>query len=320
MIYFTLWTEKIEGKGEDAPPTLLLGDDHTGVLGVYDGLGGSGSKVYWIENEDNESREYSGAYLAARLAKAITEDFYWQADLIENFHQLLKNELANDFQDYFQSIDNQPSKLKSKLIRALPTTLALLFFEENPLDKFVNVWACWAGDSRCYILQKDGLRQISMDDLTGQPDAWENLQLDATISNCLNAGEDFTLHQKAFSFSEPSILITATDGCFGYLPSPMHFEYLLLETLSQASVDTNNWQNSLQTKISAISGDDASLSLWAWGFEDLNEWNNYLQERKKIVYQTYICFFENADNQPINTMRDLWEEYKLNYYLDDLTD
>ncbi len=310
MMYFTIWTEKIVGKGEDAPPTLLTGDDDTFILAVYDGLGGAGSRVYTLPNEQGEIWEYSGAYLASRLAKAIVEEFYLTAELTENFAEELQIVLQNDFNEYSQQLDNQSSKLKSKLIRLLPTTLAGILAEENSEENLVNAWVFWAGDSRCYIWQKEGLQQLSEDDLTGKPDALANLEQDATISNCVQAGGEFSLHYRAFSFAEPSILITATDGCFGYLPTPMHFEYMLLQTLFKSQSDFEDWQPHLSEAITQVTGDDASLCLWAWGFEDLNAIKNYFSNRHSILYQTYIKPLENPDNQSDNLKNELWEMYK----------
>jgi serine/threonine protein phosphatase PrpC len=315
-MYFTIWTEKIENKGEDAPPTLLLGEDDTVILAVYDGLGGAGSRVYALPNEKGEIWEYSGAYLASRLAKAIVEDFYLTADLNENFVQIIQSNLQNDFNEYAQQLANQPSKLKSRLIRTLPTTIAGMLAEENRAENLVNAWAFWAGDSRCYVWQKESLQQISQDDLTGNPDAMANLEQDATINNCVQALGDFVLHQRIFSFAEPTVLIVATDGCFGYLSSPMDFEYLLLQTLAESQYDFEDWQYQLTEAILQTTGDDASMSLWAWGFENLNDLKNYFFDRQQVIYQTYIQPLVQADKPASDLRQTLWQEYKKNYYLD----
>jgi serine/threonine protein phosphatase PrpC len=316
-MYFTIWTEKIENKGEDAPPTLLLGEDDTVILAVYDGLGGAGSRVYALPNEKDEIWEYSGAYLASRLAKAIVEEFYLTAELDENFVQHIQSNLQNDFNEYAQQLDNQPSKLKSRLIRTLPTTIAGILAEANLAENLVNAWAFWAGDSRCYVWQKESLQQISQDDLTGNPDAMANLEQDATISNCVQALGDFKLHQRLFSFAEPTILITATDGCFAYLSTPMDFEYLLLQTLFESQYDFEDWQQQLTEAILKTTGDDASMSVWAWGFENLNDLKNYFFDRRQILYQTYIKFLEQADNQSFDLKQALWQKYKKSYYIDE---
>jgi hypothetical protein len=108
----------------------------------------------------------------------------------------------------------------------------------------------------------------------------------------------------------------ATDGCFGYLASPMDFEYLLLQTLFESQYDFEDWQYQLTEAILKTTGDDASMSLWAWGFENLNDLKNYFFDRQQVIYQTYIQPLAQAD-KPTNDLRQaLWQEYKKNYYID----
>lgn len=43
-IAFKLWTEKVVGHGEDAPP-LLVNEENGCAVGVFDGMGGSGAAL-----------------------------------------------------------------------------------------------------------------------------------------------------------------------------------------------------------------------------------------------------------------------------------
>jgi serine/threonine protein phosphatase PrpC len=317
---FSIWIEKIENKGEDAPPTLLFGDDNTGILAVYDGLGGAGSKTYPIENQDGITHEYSGAYLASRLAKAILEDYYMHTESDENFVENLAIYLQEEFNLYLQKINTSPSKLKSKLIKQLPTTLAGIFFEENETELYLDVF--WAGDSRCYVMTQNSLMQLSKDDLNGHPDALQNLREDALISNCLYAGDAFVLHHFLYRFNEPCLLITATDGCFGYVETPAHFEYILLNTLMNSYYDLEDWQEKLTDIFSQIAADDVSMSLLAWGFDNLNELKNYFYPRYLFLFHEYILPLQNLENQTTqdnvhitkNQLQEsLWNKYKGEY-------
>lgn len=333
-MHFSIWIEQIEGKGEDAPPTLTFGDNGSGVMAVYDGLGGAGSKAYQLPLEGENVRSYSGAYLASRLAKRLIEAFYQ-----ENYQQAFPIDtlapfIQEEFRTYSQEIGDKPSKLRSKLIRTLPTTLAGIYFEPQDAHQILTR-SFWAGDSRCYVLQKNGLRQISQDDLKGKPDALTNLLQDAIISNCVSAQDQFQIHEQSLVIQEPSILITATDGCFGYLPSPAHFEYLLLDTLMASYYDEEHWQENLSREMMRYAGDDISMSLLALGFDNLNELKNKFYDRHKEVFGQYIqplaeleaSFEPSAQAETANQseafqkkrkqlLQDLWDSYKNNYYIE----
>ncbi|MDX2302656.1 MAG: hypothetical protein NW226_07635 [Microscillaceae bacterium] len=329
MMYFTIHTEKIEHKGEDAEPTLLLGDDDSGVLAVYDGMGGAGSKTYTVLSLNREV-VHSGAYIASRLAKSILEDFYFHTDSTDDFVENLRLSLKEGFQEYYLQLDDQPSKLRSKLIKNLPTTLAGIYFQ-LAVKGNLELTAFWAGDSRCYILQKDGLQQLSLDDLNGMPDALSNLSEDATISNCISADGNFVLNTRNYSVQNPCILITATDGCFGYLPSPAHFEYIILDTLMNSYFDVEDWKEKLTESLSEYTADDTSMSLLCLGFSNLNQLKTEFYPRFAILFQQFIQPLEEIDDKIERSLhsvveeidfaetrkellKSLWEKYKINYY------
>ncbi len=321
-MYFTIWIEKIENHGEDALPTLLLQPPSTGVLAVYDGLGGAGSKTYLLQDWSNEP--LSGAYLASRYAKQCLEHFFkkiaiQETTLIEQLTAYIKH----NFQDFAQSLEGPPSRLKSKLIKPLPTTLAgLAFYPSNDESKLLIVNSFWAGDSRNYLLtDAQGLQQISKDDLNRQPDAMENIWQDATLSNCIDASGNFTIHQLVLEVASPCILLSATDGCFGYLPTPMHFEYILLHTLMSSFFDIEDWQEKLSEQLGLVAADDVSLSLCVIGFDSLNALKVHFFPRYQFIYHHFMASYDNImseedkrEEQKREALRQLWEDYKIGYY------
>ncbi len=321
-MYFTIWIEKIDGQGEDAPPTLLFQSaQKEGLLAVYDGLGGAGSKTYLLQENKQEIRK-SGAYLASRLAKESLEQAYHREIDKNAFLESLENTLKTAFQTYAQNLDSTESKLKSKLIKTLPTTLAGLYYTHKPTDKTCSIQSFWAGDSRNYLLTSaKGLQPLSTDDLHKNPDALENLWQDAPLSNCIEATGNYHIHQKTFSITSPAILISASDGCFGYLPSPMHFEYILLKTLIESVYDAEDWRDKLIEMLLPIAADDVSLSLVALGIENLNALKVYLFTRYQSVYQRYILPWEALNTQKFNDIAEkkeaqqtLWKQYSQDYY------
>ncbi|KOY86980.1 hypothetical protein AD998_13255 [bacterium 336/3] len=315
-MFFSIWTEQIADKGEDAPATLLIDEENgTGLLVVYDGLGGSGSTPYTIGQ-----KTFTGAYLASRLAMQVTEQaFVQQNPEIENFTENLEKYLKTAFSLKIAQIDQQRSKLKSKLIRRLPTTIAgVVFRVEEGITMSQNKYyteSFWAGDSRVYVLKKDILKQISEDDLIEPFDAFENLQKDSPISNCISADEDFTLRKKQIIFDEPIVLITATDGTFGYLPTPFHFEYYLLATLHHPLVcNVEMWQEILTIALEMVTGDDMSLSLITLGYgNDLMSLKVATLDRFMELRQSYIRPMAlNREDSDIR--QSLWDAYKETYY------
>ncbi|OJJ22598.1 hypothetical protein BKI52_07925 [marine bacterium AO1-C] len=338
-MHFTIWTENRPNKGEDAIPSLLTNEHSTrGMLAVYDGLGGAGSKLYEYENDSGQLQQHSGAYLASRLAKKVTEKYFEASILGTNpmtfSAEQLKNQLNETFAEKIKLLDKNPSKLRSKLIRRLPTTIAGLYFE-NSDQNAVQLTCFWAGDSRTYVLTANGLKQISIDDLNDNPDALENLTMDATISNCIDAEGRYQLHSLSMTAYEPVVLITATDGCFGYVKSPAHFEHLLLKTLMQSQYDIEAWKERLEEALLAVAGDDVSLSVQLLGLKTLEDWKIYFYERFKHIQTEYVIPLDEAEanieqlakqqgflpvkieqlEEQKRALRDqLWEKYKVNYY------
>jgi serine/threonine protein phosphatase PrpC len=125
-ISFAFNLGKIPDQGEDSDPILRDGPD-LGLVGVFDGMGGAGGTVY-----DTPDGRRTGAYLASRIARDVVERR--MVDLLEPDWHLNGKTAASDLQRSVQQALRQrleelratPSGLRSRLIRALPTTMALV--------------------------------------------------------------------------------------------------------------------------------------------------------------------------------------------------
>ncbi len=327
---FTIWSEKILEKGEDALPTRLIDDTNQKfVFAVYDGMGGAGSAIY-----NYEEKLLSGAYIAANEAKKYFEkqvnDYINSHLQISEIIISIESGLFNHLQREANSIDKNPSRLKSNLIKRLPTTIAAIFCETNlELQGQRKITCLWAGDSRCYVLTpENGLNQLTNDDLKGDNDALKNLRSDAPMSNYCNADVPFKINIANGLQMEPFILLTATDGCFGYLPSPFHFENLLLKTLMNDAVKSfDDWNKKIMEEIQKVTGDDYSMTLFCFGFTSFEEVKTKYELRNETVLNNYIKAYErvakpieqletsleNAKLEKENTLNQLWSEYKLKY-------
>ena len=232
-ISFAFNLGKIPEQGEDSDPILRDGPD-LGLVGVFDGMGGAGGTVY--ETPDGPR---TGAYLASRIARDVVERR--MLDLLEPDWHLNGKAAASDLQRSVQQALRQRleelnparSGLRSRLIRALPTTMALVALQR--IQPGGPVWAghvFWAGDSRAYVFESTGARQLSTDDLRDPGDALANLRRDSVVSNAMSADVEFHVNYRRVQLRAPFLVVCATDGCFGYVPTPMHFEHLVLSRLA----------------------------------------------------------------------------------------
>lgn len=318
-ISLKIWTEKVEGHGEDAPPLLVMKGDACAV-GVFDGMGGSGAAL--CESAFGEG--YTKAYVASRIVassmKSFLDNHLPTDDIsVEDMKAVVKIRL-NEEQDSYPP--KNKSSLRSKLVRDYPTTLAIVTLQKQ--EKMLQIDSYWAGDSRCYLWTDDGLYQISKDDLEEDNDPMDNLRNDSAISNCICGDRDFQINHKQIDLKkQPVMIICATDGCFGYYPTPMHFEYILKRSLQEAK-DTIDWKNRIVDRIQKVTGDDASLALIGIGFDTFKQVKSMankqikgfdkIREReskiKKIKNE-----LEKEKEIYINSIESGWEKYKKQYMM-----
>jgi serine/threonine protein phosphatase PrpC len=284
---------KVPDHGEDSDPILRDGPD-LGLLAVFDGMGGAGGTVY--ETPDGPR---SGAYLASRIARDVVEQRMLQL-LVPDWNlkggaaaEDLRRSVQEALQDRLQELKAPKSGLRSRLLRALPTTMAVIALQRA--HRSGSRWLChvfWAGDSRAYVFEPDGARQLMTDDLRESSDAMDNLRRDSVVSNAMSADTEFHVNYRRVELEAPFLLVCATDGCFGYVPSPMHFEQLVLAPLATTRT-VAAWSESIQREISAVTGDDAAMAVMAVG-ADLGE--------LKALYAPRITELEQQFTTPIDEL------------------
>ena len=325
-ISFAFNLGKIPDQGEDSDPILRDGPD-LGLLGVFDGMGGAGGTVY----ETPEGRR-TGAYLASRIARDVVEQR--MLDLLEPDWHLngkaaarnLQHSVQQALKQRLQELNPAPSGLRSRLIRALPTTMAVVALQRTQPGG--PTWAghvFWAGDSRAYVFESRGASQLSTDDLRDPGDALANLRRDSVVSNALSADTEFHINYRRVELRSPFLVVCATDGCFGYVRTPMHFEYLVLSHLLEAR-NTEAWSSALQAEIAAVTGDDAAMSTLGVG-ADLKEFQKLFAPRVGELASDFIEPLDELSDavtraeqelralqsRQLDEMTEKWNRYKSDY-------
>jgi serine/threonine protein phosphatase PrpC len=299
--------QKIGGQGEDSDPIVRHGRE-LGLVAVFDGMGGAGGTVY--ETPDGPR---TGAYLASRVARDVVEqqmvallDPEWNLDGAAAAQDVQRSVRAA-LQERLAELNAPASGLRSRLLRALPTTMALAGLQRD--EPGGDRWTChllWAGDSRVYVFEPgSGARQLTADDIRDRGDAMANLREDSVVSNAMSADTEFVVHHRQVELTTPFLVIAATDGCFGYLPSPMHFEHLVLTALRDTQ-DTDSWSAAVQAAISAVTGDDAAMATLGLG-ADHAAFQKLFAQRTAELERRWIAPLDDLDTELRKQERTLHE-------------
>jgi serine/threonine protein phosphatase PrpC len=309
-----VWTEKKKGRGEDAPPTgLYQRSSGRGVIAVYDGAGGAGAR----EVGRTPDEEVTSAFVASRAARFALED--WFVTTAPKRRLPDGDDLHDALLDGLNQVGIAPrGKIRGNMVRHLPTTVAAIEYEILD-NRRVELASRWAGDSRSYVVHPTmGLQAVSLDD-TQDSDALVLLLNDQPMSNVVCADRPF--HVNEFLGVEPLMLpvviACATDGFYNYLPTPTHFEYLLLQTMQDAQ-GMQEWAQALAGRVQQYTSDDASLVIAALGYRNYQAMKHDYQTRYKHLGRHYVHPFGRAqesgsDSDVVAIRTDQWARYREGY-------
>lgn len=295
----------LPGEGEDS--FALRSDEHGAFLCVADGCGGMGSKRY-ASLDDR-----TGAFLASRLAVRTFAEWcgtHWNISENTKVPQEVCSELE---QKLFLSLKTyaeehsakEASRISGTMQRCLPTTFCALTVQESRL----TFW--WAGDSRGYVMDEDGLHQYTRDHLRGDPDAFDSLYRDAPLSNLLSADQPGKIQLRSAAIGKPYAAIVATDGVYSCLPTPMEMEMLLLDTLKRAA-SLADWERKMQFQIAKNAQDDATLLMLINGFESFDHMKNLFLTRREALQKQFITPIRRRRGE-LHYAREKWLQYKPGY-------
>ncbi len=305
---FVSYGEMIPSNGEDS--YMFSVDENCGVIGVFDGCGGLGARKY------SEYNDKSGAYISSRITSKAALDWLnnlrngnkiqLSGDAMNGSYDELKERIIFDLEEYKSGA--RANMVKGSMTKSFPTTLSMILFT-NKSDVLQTSYI-WAGDSRGFALTTAGLAQMTKDDIETGADALSNISDDGKLTNVVSAEGDFVLNHRNISFKNPVILITATDGCFGYFSTPMEFEFMLLDTM-QRSGSVDEWKANLKSYVMEYTGDDYTMCFVVFGYDDFKKMKQLYESRYSLLFEKYINPIRTADE---GKKLALWNEYKNGYY------
>lgn len=298
----------LPGSGEDS--FCMRATAQGALLCVADGCGGLGSRRYGTLGD------HTGAFAGARLATHALSA--WAGERLpmpasKEEGEVLGHELAGELESLFHSFAQKHCPAGSRIVgsmqRSLPTTLCAAI--SSDLSFASDLCFLWAGDSRGFVLDASGLHQCTRDHLRGDPDPFESLYRDRPLSALVSADAPVALSMRRLRVPKPCVLVVATDGAFGCLPTPMEFEMLLLNTL-RASTDWDGWERRLLNQLKKAAHDDATLLLAPLGFESIEAAREALAPRRALLQKRFITPVRRK-RRDVSFARSRWQEYRMAY-------
>lgn len=199
-----------------------------------------------------------------------------------SYIKFISGELAKIIQERLSAFaDIMGLELESKTTGSylLPTTLTIALINEKETN--VDILYLWAGDSRGYIWNIDGLAQITDDH-----------ERDETMTNLITLTKPFTLEPRIIkNVPKPVILFNATDGCYKCpcFASPFDLEYVILQSLNSSN-DFVDATRLLDGQFTAIGTHDDSntMALATFGLESFDVVKTLVTQRLKALNQHII--------------------------------
>lgn len=290
--------EKISENGEDSYDYSI--NEIGALAAVYDGCGGAGAKRY--ERLQNKS----GAYIASRAVGCAAKKWFLEscnsAECVFS-PEKLKQEIVECLNICASYDTGAGMKLRGSMAKDFPSTLVAIACTMQTDKICADVF--WAGDSRAYLLNEDGIFLLTKDDLAAV-DLYEDYSCDGVMSNVISHSKAFDIHQMNIVLEKPGVLIAATDGCFGYFSTPMEFEFAVIETMLKSS-GPEELENALKELLGHYASDDYTWSSLGFGFDSFEQMKNCFVPRANHLYENYIAGLSGCSDED---KRLLWNGYR----------
>ena len=301
---FTVSKPAKENAGEDCFCCSVK--QNAALVAVFDGCGGLGSQTY------AKAGGKTGAYMASRIACGGLYD--WFNDKGEQSFAS-SSEMAASMKEYLRrAYEVSAPYLKSdslilgSMVRSIPTTMAAAVVRKNTASE-MELDLFWAGDSRVYLIDGQGLAQLTVDDLD-DVDAFTNLTSDAVLTNVLAQDGKYEIHNKHMIIRRPTMIFAATDGCFNYVSSPMTFEHMILSSIVKSS-SVLQMKEILKENMAEVAGDDLAFSFLSIGYSSFDNIRQQAKTLKSQLEREYIQYIPEEYNA--NILQNMWNQYKSKY-------
>lgn len=286
-------------------------DMHFHFVGVFDGCGGLGSKRY--EKVGNKT----GAFISSQTCALVFHDEMKHSLSNKGINDSFVTHLKSSFLTTLRNREKQygqQSKLIGTMVRTLPCTGSMIVVSQaKSSEKLLHLDIIHAGDSRIYIMRpNEGLQQVTRDELSGNPDALKNLYVNAPITNVINIDKDFMLTHLSYDIDTPFAVLCASDGVFGYVKTPMHFEKIILDALESSNNFDSAEQHFLKS-IKAITADDSTAVMPFYGWDSFEQIKSAFAKRHRFISGLCRSIEEDMTDETINSA---WNQFKVGYYWD----
>jgi hypothetical protein len=302
-----LLAPKIYGACEDAPPigiAVKRKSHRSAFFSIMDGMGGAGAGQVNV-NLPTAKFSTTEALIASRSVRDTV------LKQVVDIRMLSSDTLEKSITDDLEKIDNackisSSSKIRGTLTKRLPTTLLVTKVEpckKDPRLKKIKIW--WAGDSRAFLIQPNaGLAALTRDHVL-PTDALEQLRSDPPIQNTISSSVPFSIQHDAFGVPGPYLLLLASDGVFGYLPTPGMLELGILEALVQPAKD---FALNLMNFCGMYAADDVSAAIMTYNIFDNDEVLAGFSKRLEILRERYepIRELDTSSEQYSAEVERLW--------------
>ena len=160
----------------------------------------------------------------------------------------------------------------------LPSTLITTLIDET--ENGVDAIYLWAGDSRSYVWDKNGLGQITEDHEKGE-----------VMTNLISLSKDFVIESRIVSFEKPCMLFNASDGCYKctMFASPFDLEYIF----NDAIVKNDSFDNAMLSlyamyKDHGKHDDSNTLALTTFGYDSYEDVQKAVMARMEDINENIV--------------------------------
>jgi len=284
-VTYGLLCPKIINSCEDSPPIFVTPTSRNQgptTIGVLDGMGGAGAGhlELQIRSEIISTTEALFASRITRLAvmKALTTETSLTSEVLKN----LINDRLQKAESYLKL--GEKTRIRGTMTKRLPTTLVLSKVHENTKTNSTQIVTWWAGDSRAFLITPgDGLTMLTRDHVrVGDP--LEQLRSDPPIANVVNRSTEFYIDEISTAVTTPFVLLLASDGVFGYLPTPGFLELGLLESLLNSN---NKFAENFADFCTFYAADDVSAAVLVRGFSGNSDIKAKFSRRLELLQDRY---------------------------------